>query len=611
MTKLYILALTLLASLPLQGMDVGAFKKNQQEQFQRIENALANVEALGCGAKSNVSHAEAPNFLEVFFKASEDLLKEDPLLLEHHPLYNDVNTKKSFSVSLKSGPTLQNITDILLAKHRLELSQPHNTGYPSLKIFNNAETFMRALDIFKRKYQEKTGKNLTISISYSLKHTPLDIFCREYVTQYPEIMTLNALDRQKFIRLLSVFLIGNDIVEVILNFTITVSESDSHSASRSFKPIGLNLDSQQKGSNDISLGQKHLDKQIQNLNGSELAMPYIKDADGEAQFKALQSVLGRKEINIVDIGGGRGETNALIKAIQDSGSTVRLLNIEPYHPFAQPYIEAHRAIGVSDVHVWQQSAQQCSASEVIKHFNTKKVDVLFASHSLYFILADMHKFAQQYAQGSPLSLEQHPLWKYFEMIDENGVFLITLQSGAGARLYRNALLGKHGLDYVPSATEDEVVPLLSSFGNMATFLRHFDLFIKQYQKLTGKKISIKMHYAVSNVPLGNFEIKSTSAPGGYTLHTPDGDFLASKMFDFYGNWNELQKLSELTVEQLQNLNPEEQKKIGIENAMREAIVSKQQSAKQMQETFLHILRVFAPGYKNMQHPNITLEISVH
>ncbi|MDB6081094.1 MAG: hypothetical protein JWO53_366, partial [Chlamydiia bacterium] len=32
-------------------------------------------------------------------------------------------------------------------------------------------------------------------------------------------------------------------------------------------------------------------------------------------------------------------------------------------------------------------------------------------------------------------------------------------------------------------------------------------------------------------------------------------------------------------------------------------------ARKAQETFLHILRVFAPAQVNMQHPNIVLEIT--
>src|SRR5207253_8876489 len=103
-----------------------------------------------------------------------------------------------------------------------------------------------------------------------------------------------------------------------------------------------------------------------------------------------------------------------------------------------------------------------------------------------------------------MPLDQHPLWKYFQILKEDGVFIITLQTGAGARLMRNALLGNHGLEANANTTADDVTTLLSSFGNMATFLRFFDDFAQQYKQETGKTISIKMHHSVANVPLGDF-----------------------------------------------------------------------------------------------------------
>lgn len=594
-----------------QQSDRAVIKKSLKGQFEHVK---ASLERAIVDNQKTVKITESASAypsngsMDKLFKASEDLLLiNDPVSLENHPLYESFTAHKPFKITLKSGPSIQNITDILLEKHGLLLSKPESR--PAVKIFNNAETFMRFFDIFKKKYEEKSGHPLKIDLAYTLMHTPLDEFCADYIKQYPELIGMSPGQREKFIRLLTVFMVGDDIVEMVITLSASVDAKVNNAHIRSFKPIALNLDSQQIGSNDISLGQKNLDKQIQNLSGSELAMPYIKDADGAAQFKALGSVIGRKEISVVDLGGGRGETNALIKAIKDSGSTVQLLNIEPYQPFAKPYIDAHKAIGVEDVQVWQQSAQECSAAEIIKHFNNKKVDVLFASHSLYFILGDMHKIAAEYANGNTFSLEKHPLWKYFQMLDDKGVFVITLQTGAGARLYRNALLGKHGLDQVVSETEDETVPLLSSFGNMATFLRHFELFAKHYQQTTGKKINVKMHYALANVPLGDFEIKPDTATGGYTMDIPAGS-VSSKMLDFYGNWTELQSLMALTPEKVNALSTEEQKKLGLENAP-EAIAAKQQAAAQSQAIFSHILRAFAPAQKNMQHPNIVLEITIN
>lgn len=143
----------------------------------------------------------------------------------------------------------------------------------------------------------------------------------------------------------------------------------------------------------------------------------------------------------------------------------------------------------------------------------EKVDTLFASHSLYFILGDLHKASEQYSHSS-VPLSHHPLWKYFNSLQDQGVFVVTLQTGAGARLFRNALLVNHGL--YPSQTDvvEEVVPFLSSFGNMATFLQHVEVFKKRYQQETGNRNGIKMLHSVANVPLDNFEIGRDSETGG-------------------------------------------------------------------------------------------------
>ena len=561
--------------------------------------------------------------MEALFKASEDLLSTDnPLPLENHPLFNyfdKLDKDGIFLVTLHSGPNVQDFTYLLLNKHELALTKVDQALPPKLKIFNSIETFLRCLDIFKKYYAQKTGKVIICDLSFSLPHVPLDIFCNEYVKHYPELIHMNDEQLERFVRLLSVFAVGNDIVDLIITVKMAVKETDNH-PQPSFRPIPGTISllksesaTSQSKSNEISLGQQNLDKQIQNLEGSELSMIHIKDADGAAQLEALKSVIGRPNMNIIDLGGGRGETNALMKALQDSDIKIHLLNIEPHKPFKQLYLDAQHAVGITDVDVWEQTAQQLSALEVIKHFKDKKVDVLYASHSFYFLLGDMYKASLEYATGSSVtSLAQHPLWKYFDMLHEKGVFLLTMQSGAGARLFRNALLGNHGLNRPAQNVADETVPLLSSFGNMATLLRHFELFAERYQKETGKVIAIKMHYSVANVPLGSFTIGRDPESGGYILSSSDKDSqsLASKMLDFYGNWSELQMLATLTPEKVAIMDLEIQKKLGLENATYEAIIAKRENARKMQEIFLHILRAFAPARKNMQHPNITLEIRV-
>lgn len=405
-----------------------------------LQKAIARPITLATSGNKELIHTKE---LETLLKASEDLLDpKNPLPLEKHPLYNHFIGQKPFSIQLKSGPTIDNFTKILLAKSEHLPKFTDLSNRVDLSFFNNAETYIRAFDIFKKKYQEKTGNAITVDLDYTLVHTPLNQFCNAYIQQYPALKEGNAEQRERLVRLLSAHSVGDDIVEVMLALRATPTTTKVHS--RSFKPVDLNLSSTQAGSNDISLAQSNLDKQIQNLNGSELAMPYIKDADGATQFKALARLHSKKEITMVDIGGGRGETNALVKALIETGSSINLLNIEPYAPFAQPYQEAHKAIGVKNVTVWQQSAQQFNPTAVIAHFGSKKADIIFACHSLYFILNDMYK-ATQSGLSNTNALKNHPLFKYFDMLDDKGTFIITLQSGAGARLMRNALLGNHGL----------------------------------------------------------------------------------------------------------------------------------------------------------------------
>lgn len=572
-------------------------------------------------AKGSVDVLLAPHTLysqmEALFNNAQTLLKNnEPEAIKKSLLFKgfeSLDERGVFIVTLLSGPNIQDFTNLLLGTHNLQLGAQDPFGNPSLKIFNNVETFMRCLDIFKTKYEAITGKVIKCNLSFTMPSIPLATFCKEYVQQFPQIISLDPIQREKFIRLISVFTVEASVK--CLAITIQMSVEKLNSAllpQQSFKPIDVKIEtSTNNESNEISLGQQNLYKQIQNLNGSELSMPYIKDADGHAQLKALRPVLKRKIINFVEIGGGRGETNAVLKAVKDSGSTIRLLNVEPHEPFAKPYILAHQIIGIPDVQVMPKTAQQVTASDIINYFGGKKVDVVFASHAFYFILGDLHK-----ALHNPgLPLNQHPLWKYLEMLRDDGVLLITLQSGAGARLFRNALLGNHGLNTPTTELPDETVPLLSSFGNMETLLRSLESFAQKYKQSTGKTINVNMYYSVANVPLGGFIIDKDAQTGGIILNNPTGQdadpsWVAPKMMDFYGNWKEQQLLATLTLEKIKAMQPEELKKIGLENATKEIIANKRNLAIKTESTFLHILPVFAPAMVNMQHPNITLEITI-
>lgn len=589
--------------------------------YQRLaNNPQAKLVDLQEAASNSVDVLLAPYTLhskmETIFTASQDLLRKPDVSIKMHPLFNyfdKLSENGIFIATLCSGPNIQDFTNLMLGKHSLHLGPNDPFNDPSLKIFNNVETFLRCLDIFKKQYEQTTNKIIEGDLSFSFASIPLDTFCKKYVIEYPEIRTMSTSEQKKFIRLISVFHRGTDILDLNLTLKMSIKEKNPTLATRSFKPIDVKIEtSSQDISNEISLAQQNLYKQIQNLSGSELSMPYIKDADGFAQLSSLQPVLGRQKLNFVELGGGRGETNAVLKAVKDAGSEIHLLNIEPHEPFAKPYMEAHRIVGIPRVQVLQKTAQTVTVSDVINHYSGKKIDVLFASHAFYFLLGDLHKASQ----NPSLPLNQHPLWKYFRMLRDDGVLMITLQSGAGARLFRNALLGNHGLNEPTGPVEDETVSLLSSFGNMATLLRCLEFFAQRYQQETGKTISIKMHYAVANVPLGGFILEKNPQTQGFEIHNPRGndtqaDWLAPKMMDFYGNWKEQQLLATLTPEKGEAMVLDELKKLGIANPTEQDIEPKRNMAIKTQATFLHILPVFAPAQVNMQHPNITLEITVH
>ncbi|MGB8467383.1 MAG: hypothetical protein WCE21_00100 [Candidatus Babeliales bacterium] len=548
----------------------------------------SNEKSLKNGIILSYGNKQCSESLDTIFWASEKLLiQKDISAVRTHPLYpcfENLNQQAPLTTTLKSGPDARDFTTLLLAKHELDLSQVHTGQKPSLTLFNNAETFLRCFEIFKHAYQQYAGKCIHVDIDCSFSPIPLPDFCKQLCDQHPELRNCANNLFDQIVNVISVFEINGAIVNTDITITMQLLDQ-APPFPRSFNPIALQLSpDQQTISNDISSGQKNLHKQIQNLNGSEIAMPYIKDADGQAQYDSFHSLLTHRNIDIVEIGGGRGETNALPHALQQNGLTIRLLNAEPHKPFAEPYINAHKAIGIEDVSVIHKTAQELSAQDIVAYFK-KKADVVFASHSFYFILADLHKATQAYVYGAMKDIKDHPLAKYFDMLQEDGIFIVTLQSGAGARLMRNALLGNHGLDVTNQ--DDKAARLLQSFGNMATFLRHFAFFTQLYEQQCGKKLKLKMHYAMAQVPLGNLAIKLDKKTGGYSIHNPTGNdsdpsWVGLQMMDFYGNWKELQALA----------------------------TQQQPLAIQTQKTFLHILRLFAPGLVYMQHPNITAEINV-
>jgi hypothetical protein len=264
------------------------FKKNFEKQLATIKNALERAISSTSSShqeSSTLTQTQNPPVLnyemEAIFKASEGLLSHDhPLPIERHPLFkyfDQLDEKGVVVTTFKSGPSIQDLTELMLGKHGLELTTANRSDDVNLKIFKNVETFFRCLDIFKKKYEEKTGKTIDCNFSYSLSHHSLEQFCERYIRQFPELKEMDAAARDKFIRLISVFNIDNDILDLDITLSISLKEKDPLN-SRSFKPIPANVDTfkrEQNGSNEISLGQVNLNKQIQTLNGSELSMVHI------------------------------------------------------------------------------------------------------------------------------------------------------------------------------------------------------------------------------------------------------------------------------------------------------------------------------------------------
>lgn len=526
---------------------------------------LANAEPLSCDLILATHSLDGE--LAAILKASEELLLNPSLeVLQRHPLYQMIGRlqpKGSLLVTLNSGPNIQDFTNIMLQKHDLDFQ----AQTPNLKIFSNVETFLRCYDIFKRHYEQLCGKSLSCDVSYSLPKIPLKTFCEGYVGAFPEIIKLPESERERFVKLLTAFTVNDHVVDCHLTLKISPT---TIGAKRSFKPVGdfisYRLQHKQTGSNESSFGQLDLTKQIQNLNGSEISIPYMKETDGEAQYQAIQRLFQREKVNMLDIGGSYGETNALPQALAERGVKVNLLNIDPEKRTFESYAKAHKRVGIQQVTSLPKRSQELNANEVIAHFGGEKVDLLLSSHALYFEIADL----MQASLDPSRPLCEHPLYKYFQMLGDQGVFVVTMQTGAGSRVFRNALLGEHGLD-----GNDDIAPIIESFKNIGSALRYLEQFKERYKQETGKSIHVKLHHAVANVPLGNI-LSPQENP----------ESLERRMLDYYGNWESLNKTIQTSPDA----------------ALRE-------KALKSQKIFLHILRAFAPGLVNMQHPNITLEIT--
>lgn len=561
--------------------------------------------------------------MEEIFICTESLLNEEcPQSLESHPLYRYFTMlapEGVFIATFKSGPNIEDFANLMLRSASPKPAEARDGNETKLQVlnsaFNSVETFLRIIEVFKDAFEKEKGQTLECHLSYSLPHIPLEQFCERFVSHFPEIAEMEMNEREKFNRLISVFNVGKDIVD--LNITLQISKKNHNQTKSSFKPIPFpetcqqaNFIEKQSGSNEISLGQRDLSKQTQNLNCSEEAMIYIKDSDGNAQMQALTDASTKcKNFNFVELGGGRGETNAVLKAFAEADNKINLLNIEPYAPFVERYIKAHHAVGLKNVHVLEQKAQSTSVADVRAHFRGEKVDILFASHFFYFMLDDMHKALLEYEQGDPFTpLNRHPLWKFFDMLNPGSALIATIQTGIGARTLREIILGNHHLNESSTDVGDQTTSLLSCFGNLASLLRHIEVYALRHREATGETINIKMYHSVASVPLGDYVVAQDEETDGYILKALK-DEQALRMFDYYGNWKQLETLATLTPQKALQMGTSALEKLGISKPTEAEIAPHREMARKKQEIFLDILPLFAISGRNMLHPNITLLIT--
>lgn len=332
---------------------------------------------------------------------------------------------------------------------------------------------------------------------------------------------------------------------------------------------------------EADLSQAERSKAFQDLAGKEAVMPYIKMANFKDQTRAMASITesNKQHITVLDIGGGDGLTAPVLKVIRDNKESVSVLNVEPETRYEQQYRSEHKAAGVSVSGIIAKPAQKLTVSEVKEVFPAG-VDIVFASHSMYFEMDDIWLASQAVPDtDSPSSIKQwvesHPLIKYLDAMAEGGVFVVTLGSAQELGATRNMALGNHNLALNNDPmTSKEPGKILGCFKNMQLFAKHFECFRPYYEAHRNCKLEYDIFASVVRVPLGKYNIVLNQDTGVYELHNPFPEhieqFHAPLVFRFYASWP--------TPEEVKLMSPEECK-----------------ATFERQTVFLNLLPVFKVG----------------
>lgn len=328
--------------------------------------------------------------------------------------------------------------------------------------------------------------------------------------------------------------------------------------------------------------QAQRSKAFQDLAGKNAVMPHIKSANAKDQIRAIkESVKGRglTRVTVLDVGGGDGLTAPVLKAIRDEVPRVDVLNVEPESKYEAQYRSAHEAAGIHVAGVLTKGAEALKVADVKSAF-PEGVDVVFASHSMYFELDAIWRASQGLADlHHPEQIrrwvEHHPLTKYLDSLAPGGAFVVTLGSAQELGATRTMASGNHrlSLDADPTAPKDPA-QILGCFKNMQLFAKHFECWKPHYEEQRHCTLDHDCFASVVRIPLGKYDLVLNTDSGLYELRNPFPQplehFHAPEVFRFYSSWPTPGEAVQMSAEE-------------------------RQSAFERQRVFLNLLPVFTAG----------------
>lgn len=113
-------------------------------------------------------------------------------------------------------------------------------------------------------------------------------------------------------------------------------------------------------------------------------------------------------------------------------------------------------------------------------FIKNSVDLVLAPYTLYEEMESLFK-ASEDLLNAHISLEEHPLFGYFESLKAGGLFIVTLHSGPNIEDFTNMMLSQHELQLEQAHLSS---PKLNIFNNVETFFRCLDIFKKYFEDKT-------------------------------------------------------------------------------------------------------------------------------